>query len=92
MRVRTNHLGDFLPLIEEQEGGHGPDAKFLGDVGDIVYVDLVELGFWVVITEFFDFGGDGFAGAAPFGPGVEDDGTGVGVEDLLEEVFFARWV
>jgi hypothetical protein len=41
-------------------------------------------------AELFDFGGDRFAGAAPFGPGVEDDGL-IGVEDLVEEFLLAGW-
>lgn len=91
MRIRTHNLGNLLSLIKEQNRRHSTDPKFLRDVGHLVYVDLVELGLWVFGAEFFDFGSDRFAGAAPFGPGIQDDGA-VGGEDLREEVLFAGLV
>lgn len=40
--VRANDFLDLLPVLEQQEGGHGADAEVLGDVGDLVDVELVE--------------------------------------------------
>jgi hypothetical protein len=40
--VGADDLGDLLAVLEEQEGGHGADAEFLCDVGDLVHVELEE--------------------------------------------------
>lgn len=48
-RVGTNDLADLLAVLEEQEGGHGAHALLLGDLGDLVDVDLVEAGVGVVV-------------------------------------------
>lgn len=42
--VGTNDLANLLAALEEQEGGHGADAELLCNVGDLVDVELVELG------------------------------------------------
>jgi len=42
--VGTDNGGDLLAVLEEDEGGHGADAQLLGDLGDLVDVDLVEAG------------------------------------------------
>lgn len=49
--VGANDLTDLLTALEEQEGGHGADAELLGDVGNLVDVELVELGVGVVLGE-----------------------------------------
>jgi hypothetical protein len=33
---------DLSAVLEEDKGGHGTDSELLGDVGDLVDVDLVE--------------------------------------------------
>lgn len=40
--IRAHNLIDFLAVLEQQESGHGADAELLGEVGDLVHVDLVE--------------------------------------------------
>lgn len=49
--VGTDDLADLFAVLEEQEGGHGADAEFLGDVWDLVDVDLVEAGVGVGVGE-----------------------------------------
>jgi hypothetical protein len=49
--VRADDLADLLLVLEEQEGGHGADAELLGDVGDLVDVDLVEARIGVGVGE-----------------------------------------
>ena len=49
--VGTDDLADLLAALEEQEGGHGADAELLGDIGDLVHVELVELGVGVGLGE-----------------------------------------
>lgn len=49
--VGADDLTDLLAALEEQEGGHGTDAELLGDVGDLVDVELVELGVGVGLGE-----------------------------------------
>jgi hypothetical protein len=50
-RVGANDLADLLAVLEEQESGHGADGLLLGDLGDLVDVDLVEAGVGVVVGE-----------------------------------------
>jgi hypothetical protein len=50
-RVGANDLADLLAVLEEQESGHGADGLLLGDLGDLVDVDLVEAGVGVVVRE-----------------------------------------
>jgi hypothetical protein len=40
--VCADNLADLLAVLEEYEGGHGADAEFLRNVGDLVDVELVE--------------------------------------------------
>ena len=40
--IRTYNLVDFLAVLEQNEGRHGANAKFLCNIRDIVDVDLVE--------------------------------------------------
>ena len=40
--VRADDLADLLLVLEQEEGGHGADAEVLGDVGDLVDVELEE--------------------------------------------------
>ena len=49
--VGADDLADLLAVLEEEEGGHGAHALLLGDVGDLVNVDLVEAGVGVVVGE-----------------------------------------
>jgi hypothetical protein len=47
--VCTNHLSDLLAVLEEEEGRHGTDAEFLGNIGDFVDVELVKACFGVCV-------------------------------------------
>lgn len=49
--VGTDDLTDLLTALEQQEGRHGADAELLGNVGNIVDVELVELGVGVGLGE-----------------------------------------
>lgn len=42
--VGTNNGSDLLAVLEEDESGHGADAELLGDLGNLVDIDLVEAG------------------------------------------------
>lgn len=57
--VGTDDLADLLAVLEQDEGGHGADAEFLGDLGDLVDIELVEAGVGVRVGEPF-FGGGFF--------------------------------
>lgn len=50
-RVGANDLADLLAVLEEEESGHGADGLVLGDLGDLIDVDLVEAGVGVVVGE-----------------------------------------
>lgn len=72
-RVHAHNLSDLLSILEEQESRHGANTEFLGDIGALVDVKFNEVDVGVFLTPSVDFGGDGFARAAPFGEGVNDD-------------------
>lgn len=40
--VGADDLSDLLAVLEEEESGHGADTELLGNVGNLVDVDLVE--------------------------------------------------
>lgn len=40
--VRTDNLTNLLAVLEEHEGRHGSDSKFLCNVGDLIDVEFVE--------------------------------------------------
>jgi len=49
--VGTDNLSNLLAVLEEQEGGHGTDAELLGDLGELVDVDLEEACLSVLVGE-----------------------------------------
>jgi hypothetical protein len=71
--VGTDDLADLLAVLEEQEGGHGADVQFLGDIGNLVDVELEEGGVLVHAGVFCDGGSDDLARTAPGGETVEDN-------------------
>lgn len=76
--MRTHHLPDLLSVLEDDEGGHGADAQFPGDLGDFVDVEFVEAGGGVGVGELDYFGGDDFTRGAPGGHAVDDHEGGIG--------------
>ena len=42
-RVGTEEVTDLVTVLEEDEGGHGPDTEVLCEVGEIVDVELGEV-------------------------------------------------
>lgn len=40
--VGTDDLADFVTALEQKEGGHSADAELLGDIGDLVDIELEE--------------------------------------------------
>ena len=78
----ADDLVDRLAVLEKDEGGDAADAVLHGNVGVVVHVDFGDVELAVVFEgEVVDGGGDHFAGAAPFGPEVHEDGE-VGAFDL----------
>lgn len=49
--VCADDLTNLLAVLEEDKGGHGADAEFLGDVGDLVNIELVEARLGVLLGE-----------------------------------------
>ena len=49
--VGADDLADLLAVLVEEESGHGAHALLLGDLRDLVDVDLVEAGVGVVLGE-----------------------------------------
>ena len=72
-RVGTDNLTNLLAVLEDQESRHGADTELSSDVGELVDIDLVELGVGVLLAEGVDLGRDRLAGTAPVGVGVDDD-------------------
>jgi hypothetical protein len=44
LRVCTHNLLNLLLVLEDQEGRHSADAELLGNIGDLVDVELDEVG------------------------------------------------
>lgn len=81
--VGTNNGSDLLAVLEEDESGHGANAELLGDLGDLVDVDLVEAGAGVGRGHLDDLRGDGLAGTAPGGEEVDDhQGAGLSASGI----------
>jgi hypothetical protein len=49
--VRAYNLTYLFTILEEEEGRHGADAEFLGDVWNLVDIELVEAGVRVCVGE-----------------------------------------
>ncbi len=49
--VSTNNLINLLSVLEDEERWHGADADLLGNIWDVVDVDLDEVGRWVLLGE-----------------------------------------
>lgn len=49
--VCTDNLSNSLAFLEEDECGHCTDSELLSDIGDLVDIDLVELGRRVCVGE-----------------------------------------
>lgn len=63
--VGTNNLGDLVTALEKKEGGHSADTELLGDIGDLVNVELVEACGGVFVGKLDDLGSNHFTRAAP---------------------------
>lgn len=74
----ANDLVDLLAVLEQEKGGHGPDAVLLGDRGLLVDVNLEVVDVWVLLGPLSDLGGDGLARTAPGGVEVYEDDLMVG--------------
>lgn len=77
-------LGGRAVLVVE-ERGHGADAKLLGQLGDVVDVELGEEDVLklVLLGQLLKDRSDHLAGTAPDGSGIDDDGL-VGLDGGLE--------
>lgn len=98
--VGANDLTDLLAVLEEHESGHGSDVELLGEVGDLVDVDLVEFRLVLeLLAELDHLWGDHLARPAPGGEAVEHDelvrGADRGIErdfavDFINAMFLGR--
>jgi hypothetical protein len=87
--------GSELAFVEDHQGGDAADAEFAGDVAVVVHVELGDLELAVICTgQLIKGWSDHFAGAAPFGPeidehglvGLEHVGFEAGIGDVFDEV------
>ncbi len=98
-QLRFAHGADFggcqLTVLENHQGGNATDAELGWDVAVLVHVHLGHLQFaFVGTSHFVQDRGDHFAGAAPFGPEVdnhrlarlEDVGVKTGVGDVFDQI------
>lgn len=87
LRISPHNLRHLLPILKQHNSRHSPHTKFLRHIRHSINIHLVEFRLRVLLAELLDHRRDGFAGAAPGCPAVEDDGAGV-AEDFLQEVGF----
>ncbi|CAI6093192.1 unnamed protein product [Clonostachys chloroleuca] len=78
-RAGSREARALLGVLEGEEGGDGADSQFEGEVGDLVGVEAGEgEGVARVVSgELVEDGGDGLAGAAPGGVGLDGDVGGL---------------
>ena len=84
--VRAGKVIHLLAVLKEEKGRDGADAELLGEIGDVVGVEA-DKGVGALDGELFrllgEHGGDGLAGAAPGGVGLDGDDGGL-ADDLVE--------
>ncbi len=77
-------------VLEEQKEGNRAYVVFHREVACVVDIDLADFG---LIADFagklIDDGSDHFAGAAPFGPEIDENGHG-GIDDFGIEIGFSE--
>lgn len=71
--ISTNNPVDLLSTLEEDESRHGANTQIAGGLGQLVDVDLVELGLRVGLAELGHPGRDHLAGTAPRREAVQDN-------------------
>lgn len=76
--ISAHDLGDLLSVLEEQERRHGAHAELLGQVGDVVDVELEEACGGVLVRQLDHFRCNDFTGAAPGGEAVDYQQGGIG--------------
>ena len=79
---------NFLPVLQEEESGHGRDAVLRSDLLQLVDVDLVELDVGMGLAQLLNLRSDGLAGPAPLSEEIDKDGIG-GIKDLGLELLGA---
>src|SRR5688572_24346925 len=81
----ADQAGGLAAVLEDDQGGDAEDAVSHRQLLVLVGVDLCDVDLPVVlVAEALDDGGDQPAGAAPWGPEVDEDGL-VSVENLRFE-------
>lgn len=83
VRVGTNHLLDDLAVLEEDDGWHRRNLVLLGNLTNLVNVNLDELSRWVLLGEFVQQWSNHLTRTTPGGEEVNDDQTVV-LESFLE--------
>lgn len=77
-------------VLEEQEKGNRANIVFHREVARIVDIDFADFGLLAKFAgELIDDRPDHFAGSAPFGPEIDEDGNG-GVDDFGFEIGFSE--
>ena len=71
---RAHHTVNFEAVKHEDKSGDRRDAEPPGDFLEVLGVHLDDYHLALGARgDFFQFGGDHFAGAAPFGPEIDED-------------------
>ena len=90
-RTCPHDLTHLLAVLEEDKGRHGPYAELVGNVGNVVNVNLVEVALFILVGELDDFRRNGFARTAP-GCEAINDHERFGIDGGLEFGFSERGV
>ena len=77
--------GFFLAALEKDHGGDAGDAELSGGLWKILGVELGEDGFaGEGLRSLGELGSHHFAGSAPGGPKIDDDGEVAALDEFLE--------
>ncbi len=84
--IGTNDLVFDLAIFEKQEQGDGADIVFHRKFAGVVHIEFANLGLSLQIRgNLVEHGAYHFAGAAPVGPKIHEDGQ-IGIDDFGLEV------
>lgn len=61
LRVCADNLADDVAVLDKFEGGHSADAELLGNIGNLVDINLVELNVRILLGVLLDLRSNGLA-------------------------------
>lgn len=90
LRLSTDDFADNSTILDEQDSWHGRNLVLLSKTGQLVDINLDELGLGVLLGELGQDWGNHLTRTTPGGKEVDDNQTGV-LQGLVELGFSVDW-